>query len=122
MKRALAAILLLTSTVAWGADERDMYWAQGSMGCGTFVERQKYEAQALEDHAWISGYLAAYNRRAPDTYDISGDSDMKSAIVCLENYCKEYPLKVLAEGVADLTTKLYPRRYKTKNEAELSGR
>jgi len=122
MKRALVVILLLTSMVAWGADERDMYWAQGSMGCGTFVDRQKYEAQAVENRAWISGYIAAYNRLMPNTYDILGDSDMKSAIVWLENYCKEYPLKVLAEGMADLTTKLYPRRHKTKKEAELSGR
>jgi len=122
MKRALVATMLLTSTVVWSADERDMYWAQGSMACGTFVERQKYDAKAIEDHAWISGYLAAYNRLVPNTYDILGHSDMKSAIVWLENYCKEFPLKVLAEGMADLTTKLYPRRFKTKNEAEVKGR
>jgi len=122
MKRALVMTLLLTSTVAWSADEHDMYWAQGSMGCSTFVERQKYETKAIEDRAWISGYLAAYNRLMPDTYDVLGDSDMKGATVWLENYCKEYPLKGLAEGMADLTTKLYPRRHKTKKEAELSVR
>lgn len=118
MKRALVMTLLLTSTVAWGADEDGMYWAQGSMGCGTFVDRQKYESQAVENRAWISGYLAAYNRIVPNTYDILGGSDMKSAILWLENYCKEYPLKVLAEGMANLTSKLYPRRYTTKKGAE----
>ena len=122
MKYALVMTLLLTSTVAWSADEHDMYWAQGSMACGTFVERQKYDAKAVEDRAWISGYLAAYNRLVPNTYDILGNSDMKSATAWLENYCKEYPLKVLAEGMADLTTKLYPRRHKTKKEAELRQR
>ncbi len=66
---------------------------------------------------WVAGFLTAYNRQTPGTYDILGNADLASAMLWLENYCKAHPLSDLAGGMNVLTDEFYPRRHKTKEEA-----
>jgi hypothetical protein len=61
---------------------------------------------------WVLGYLTAYNRIKPNTYDVKGSSDVSALMLWLENFCKTTQLYSFGDAVDELTTKLYPERIK----------
>jgi hypothetical protein len=65
----------------------------------------------------MNGYFTAFNRLSASTVNILGNSDLKSAMLWMDNWCKANPLKRIAQGMELLTEELYPNRHKTMKEA-----
>ncbi len=123
----LAMSLLLPATVN-AADIDGKYAvsvANGKMGsCGQYItardegRRSKYRKENRHI-GWIFGYLTAYNRQTPDTWDIGGQTDISEILLWLENYCKRNPLDEFAEAMGSLTDELHPRRIRKKPKVNI---
>jgi len=116
MKRLiLAATLLATMPGAWARDATGSFETVGARPCGTFLQDKQAHGWAYDaDTAWVTGYVTAYNALTPDTSNILGDTDVSSAMLWLQNYCKANPANGLAEGMLAMTAELYPRRHRTQ--------
>jgi hypothetical protein len=100
-----------------GSDKEGNYWVLGfaNDSCGQVVEnienhrdpwRHIYMATAL-------GYLSAYNKLKPDTYNILGTigkTDADAVVVWIVNYCRNNPFSRLSMALEQLTIDLYPNR------------
>jgi hypothetical protein len=56
---------------------------------------------------WLEGYVTAYNRLMPDTVNILGNSDVKSASLWVYNWCNSNPLNDLSKAASALTDERY---------------
>ena len=80
-------------------------------------EKQEKSVSDIVTQSWVAGYVSGYNSWVPDTYDILGNSDIESAMLWLENYCKANPLKNLGDGMVMLIKELRPKRHRTSKES-----
>ncbi len=124
MKRTIfvLAMFFLPATVN-AADIDGAYnvtFGEEKMGsCGQYVtardEERRGKYRKINTHiTWIFGYLTAYNRQTPDTYDIKGQTDTEAMLLWLENYCKKNPLDDFADAMELLTDELHPKRIRKK--------
>jgi hypothetical protein len=117
MKKLLLLMLLLASTMAWGADKSERYQTMGVRSCEIFVQAQREDSWAkITIEAWIAGYITAYNYQTPNTYNILANRELDSIMLWLDNWCRANPREDLAGGMVVLTEELYPDRHKTPTE------
>ena len=116
MKRLIvAATLLAAMPCAWARDTAGSFETVGARSCAAFLQDKRAHGWAYDaDTAWVTGYVTAYNALTPDTSNILGDTDVSSAMLWLQNYCKANPDSGLAEGMLALTAELYPRRHRAQ--------
>ena len=105
-----AAVLLLSFTHAWPADNDGKFMMHGPISCGTFVEARKSESGKQQIALWMAGFITAYNWRTLDTADILANTDMAGALLWMENYCRAHPLESVVHGAMQLTKELFPKR------------
>jgi len=118
MKRTLIAVLLLASATAWGMDASGRHGSQGVRTCVEFLKESKTNnLRRAPFVAWASGYITAYNRQTPDTFDVLGSADFESVMPWIETWCKANPYQSLGNAMEAFTTDFYPRRYRTAKEA-----
>lgn len=121
MKRILFAMTLCAAaTSAMAADNDGAYWSQRPESCREFrrVQRADERTPALMNiRGWIAGYITAYNRQTPDTYDILGVTNFEAAIQSIDSYCKAHPLDNLVTAMEALTEELHPKRHRTQRQA-----
>lgn len=130
MKKLSLLVLLLVTAGAWGSDKDGYTAVVSGRSCEEFLRLRKIaegpnadvtDTVSLMNYShtlgWIAGYITALNWQTPDTYQILGDSDFKSAVLWLENYCRANPENDVSRGMRALTIELYPGRYKTKKDA-----
>ncbi len=123
MKRILIALTLCAAAIpsaAPAADDGGAYWSQRPETCRAFRSAIAAESRtpALANiRNWIAGYLTAYNRMAPDTYDILGIGEFEAAMQSIENYCKAHPLDNLSTAMEAVTEEFHARRHQTKRQA-----
>ncbi len=120
--RSLLLALALTtgSAPALAADKDGAYWSQRPDECRNFVRLhaatdRKPETEAVRN--WISGYLSAYNRLTPETYDITGATDFEQVLRAVERYCKSNPFADISAAMETVTNDLYPTRHQTRRQA-----
>jgi len=85
----------------------------GADSCGKFVEARKGSRNSVENGlyaSWVGGYLTSVNSYYPNTYSISGATDMDGLMLWIENYCNKNPLQIFARAVDALVTELYSKR------------
>ena len=113
---AVLILVLLAAGPVQAADKNGSFGILGSgtQSCGNYVETPTSSTHDLAYVAWTVGYLTAYNRSEPDTYNILGSSDLDGAMVWLKNYCKEHPLERFVSAVHYLTIELHPKRTRIK--------
>jgi hypothetical protein len=85
------------------------YHAYSIVSCGQLMEYKRRDDLFLIDW-YASGYLTAFNRMAPDTYNIAGSTDIPSVRLWIEQYCLKEPLSDVTSGLAVLTRELFERR------------
>ena len=121
MKRIVLALALAAGAgPLLGADKQLAYWSQRPASCRDFLrvyraDERKPESEGVRN--WIAGYVSAFNRQTPDTYDIVGVSKFEQVLQSVERFCKENPLSDVAAAMEAVTTDLYPARHQTRRQA-----
>lgn len=120
-KHAIFFALLLLPVAGSASDSAGL--SAGSVptvmgSCGTYIAARDKERNgdyvAINAHiAWLLGYISAYNKQTPDTYDIRGGKELDALLVWLENYCKQHRLEEFGKAVNALVVELYPTRART---------
>ena len=96
---ALSLLLLLLVIPLSGrcvdTNGRYVAYGYGADSCDSFLEarRTKTDTNYI---SWVTGYLTAVDTTYPITYGILGSSDLDRAMVWLENYCAQHPLRQFA--------------------------
>ena len=116
MHRQLLAILLLASCPAWGADQNGKYWAGDDLACAIYVEvrQDPKNVTNIMVSSWVMGYVTAFNKQTPDTYDIMGKTSTDKLMQRLEKYCSANPQHTLSQGMETITKELHPQRMTKK--------
>jgi hypothetical protein len=96
---------------AVAADNKGKYVMLGASTCGAYLkELSAGSIDNVRDYGWLAGYITAYNVMTPNTYDILGNSDLRSVELWVKNYCDKNPLKNISNAVEVLMIELYPTR------------
>ena len=121
MKRILVSIVLFAvPAAAMAADADGAYGSLRPESCREFrrVSASDVRTPALMNiRGWIAGYITAYNRQTPDTYDILGITEFEAALHFIDGYCKANPLENLTAAMEALTEDLYAKRHRTRRQA-----
>ncbi len=121
MKRILiGTAFFAAASSALGADTDGAYWSQRPESCREIhrlLGSQERTPALMNLRGWVAGYLTAYNRQTPETYDILGIKDFEDAMRFIDGYCKVQPLGNLTGAMEALTEGLTPDRYRTKRQA-----
>ena len=112
--KVLVVGLLVMPTGSYGMDSNNRYVTRGIGGRSCEEYNQTWENLSSRSRFWnwVSGYVTAYNRWTPNTYDIMGKRDIDSLRGWLDNYCKENPHKSFDDAVGALMSELHPKRLK----------
>jgi len=110
---SLSCLLLLLVLPVSGrcvdTNGRYVAYGYGADSCGTFLEARRTKTDT-NDLSWVTGYLTAVDTTYPITYGILGSSGLDGAMVWIENYCDQNPLRPFAIAVYSLVDELYPQR------------
>ena len=121
MKRILVATALCAAAAsAMAADVDGAYWSQRPESCREFrrlLALQERTPALMNIRGWVAGYVTAFNRQTPETYDILGVTDFEGALQFIDGYCKAHPLDNLTKAMEALTEDLYPKRHHTRRQA-----
>lgn len=123
MKRTLIVLSVCVAALpatAPAADDNGAYWSQRAESCRAFRSAIGADTRTTVQaniRGWIAGYLTAYNRMAPETYDILGISDIEAALQTIETFCKANPLENLTAAMELVTEQFHARRHQTKRQA-----
>jgi hypothetical protein len=125
MKRVLfvvvvcAAALCGVTPAVIAADADGAYFSLRSESCREFrrVQTDERTPALMNIRGWIAGYITAFNRQTPDTYDVLGITEFDAALRFIDGYCKAHPLDNLATAMEALTENLYPARHRTRRQA-----
>ena len=121
MKRILFAMAFCAAAAsAIAADADSAYSSQRPESCREFHRLQSLDERTpalMNIRGWIAGYLTAFNRQTPETYDILGLMEFEAALRFIDGFCKAHPLDNLAAAMESLTEDLYPRRHRTRRQA-----
>ncbi len=121
MKRILFAIALSAVPAAtMAADTDGAYGSLRPESCREFrrvIASDERTPSLMNIRGWIAGYITAYNRQTPDTYDILGVTEFDAALRFIDGYCKAHPLDNLTAAMEALTEDLYAKRHRTRRQA-----
>jgi len=121
MKRIVLAVALSACAAPLAAADKDgAYWSQRPDGCREFLRVHpagERRPESVGVRNWIAGYITAYNRQTPDTYDITGIADFEQVVLSVERFCKASPFADLSAAMEAVTEQLHPTRYQTKRQA-----
>lgn len=113
MKWLLLGTMATYSVLCGAADDKKFY-ALHDETCRQYLIDRAATATTLPHVAWVSGYISAYNRQTPDTYDIANGQKSSSFILWLDRWCQSYPDKSLGSGMEKLTSELAKHRRRSK--------
>jgi hypothetical protein len=112
-KLVLLSVLLGLSAVC-AASDKSKFYAVHDETCRQYLIDRRATSTTLPHVAWVSGYISAYNRQTPDTYDIANGRQSSEFIPWLDRWCKSNPEKSLGKGMEALTSELAPKRRRSK--------
>lgn len=123
--KILTTTIFATSALVAGvgqsalADDEGRYAVKGAGAatCATFArELNEQSTEARLMLSWVAGYLSAYNRLSPETFDmVSWQSDGLMA-TSLQTYCAQNPEDPLHAVVEAMMIELKDSRVQTKSE------
>jgi hypothetical protein len=105
---------LATYSAFCGAADNNKFYALHDVICRQYLVDRSATATTLPHVAWVSGYISAYNRQTPDTYDIANGQDSSNFLLWLDLWCQSYPDASLGAGMEKLTSKLATHRRRSK--------
>ena len=117
---ALALAVLSNAQPGWAADRDGAYASQRPDTCRGFMRvhaASERRAESVAIRNWIAGYITAYNRQTPETYDVTGIGDFDQVLRLVERFCKANELADLAAAMETVTAELHPTRHQTQRQA-----
>jgi hypothetical protein len=105
---------LLGASVMCSASDKNKFYAVHDETCKQYLNDRSSTAKTLPHVAWLSGYISAYNRLTPDTYDIASGRQSSDFIPWLDSWCRSNPDKSLGKGMEALTSELAAKRRRSK--------
>ena len=122
MKRILmiSAALAVMSGPAFAGDKDGQYRSKGLglESCQRYLNgAAKKTGFYTLSLSWLNGYLTAYNRITPSTYDVAGNLTLPQLAKSLEGYCKSNPRQTLVSAIGRLTSALEPRKFASRADA-----
>ena len=121
MKRIVLVLALAANSVPLPAADHDRtYWSQRPASCRDFLrvyraDDRKPESEPVRN--WVAGYISAYNRQTPETYDILGTTEFDRVLLAVERFCKDNALSDVGAAMEVVTADLYPARHQTRRQA-----
>ena len=121
MKRIVLVLALAANSVPLPAADHDRtYWSQRPASCRDFLrvyraDDRKPESEPVRN--WVAGYISAYNRQTPETYDILGTTEFDRVLLAVERFCKDNALSDVGAAMEAVTADLYPARHQTRRQA-----
>jgi hypothetical protein len=112
--------LALGAAPVCAADKDGAYGSRRPASCKEYLKVYRLdERQPGSDgvRKWIAGYITAYNRQTPETYNILGISEFDQVLQSVARYCKERPLSDIAAAMESVTDDLYATRHQTRRQA-----
>ena len=105
------AVMMLVATPVQAIDGAGIYKSMGSRSCGQWLEAKKED----DDHRyslrdWVAGYVTATNVWMEGKQDWLEDSDLPSAMLWIDKYCRENPLSNSVSAMRELMRELGVRR------------
>ena len=121
MKRIVLVLALASNCVTVRAADHDRaYWSQRPASCRDFLKVYRADDRKPESEPvrnWIAGYISAYNRQTPETYDILGTTEFDRVLPAVERFCKDNALSDVGAAMEAVTADLYPTRHQTRRQA-----
>ena len=121
VKRIVLALALAASAVQLRAADKDgAYGSQRPDNCREVLRIHPAGERRPETagmRSWIAGYITAFNRQTPETYDITGITEFEQVLHAIEQFCKANPLADVGAAMEAVTDQLQPTRYQTKRQA-----
>jgi hypothetical protein len=109
----LLSTLAVYSTIS-GASDGKKFYALHDETCRQYLIDRSATPTTLPHVAWVAGYISAYNRQTPETYDIANGQKSSNFIPWLDRWCQANPDKSLGSGMEKLTSELAASRRRTK--------
>jgi hypothetical protein len=116
MRNVLAVLMTFAAISDARAGDKNSQYGMLTDTCGEYA-KDRAKNRTLRYSSWIAGYVTAYNSVSPDTYNILGKSNVNSAMLWLDNWCKAHPSENIAGGMHALVQELHPMR-----QREASGK
>ncbi len=112
------SVVLYCATLACSAtclaSDKQKFYAAHDETCKQYLIDRSASATTLPHVAWVSGYITAYNRQTPDTYDIANGRKSSDFIPWLDRWCQSNPNQSLAGGMKSLTSEIAASRRRSK--------
>jgi hypothetical protein len=106
------AFAFAVSGTAVASDKHGAYMVMGvgTKSCGSWLQdRQERSFAELNDRAWISGYVTAYNEYVWPKQDVVQGTDTDGLAAWIDNYCTAHPLSDLSHAAEALIIELKNR-------------
>lgn len=121
MRRIVFVLALATIAAPLPAADKDSaYGSQRPAKCREYLKVYRFNERNPESDGvrnWIAGYITAYNRQTPDTYNIMGIGEFEHVLRSVERYCKDHPLSHVGAAMEAVTADLYATRHQTRRQA-----
>ena len=106
------AVMMLVATPVQAIDGAGTYGSYGKRSCGQWIEDRKPEHSSMQIMltGWLAGYMTAANQWIEGKENWLEGSDIDSAMLWIDKYCRENPLSDSADAMVALMRELGVRR------------
>ena len=80
------------------------------------AEREKRSDVYFLIAGWVEGFITAYNRNAPDTFDITSFESTELLLSVMQNHCKDHPEDRLYPVLNSMLAQLHADRLVKESE------
>ncbi len=95
-------------------------WGIGQSSCNGYNQARK--AGNINDYKnYLMGYLTAYNTLIPETYNVTGKTDLNGVLAWLDDYCGKTAMDSFDRALNLMVTEMHGKRAKTPPAAKAWG-
>ncbi len=106
---ALCAAHAVAPCRAYDAQGNLAVWGVGQTSC--FSYKKARTAGGFNDYKhYTLGYLTAYNALTPETYNVSGSTDLHGVLGWLDAHCKKKPMESFEQALKTMVTTMHRSR------------
>jgi len=110
------AVALLPASMAHAKDANGVsrIWGVGGDSCVKFLNDRQSPLTLKPYESWLGGFITGINSQIPDTYDITGGTDMDGLLEWIAQWCGVNPASKFLYGAQAYMVFAYPSRIRSK--------